>query len=147
MGFFGGTDESVDNQATTIITHGTTIKGELKSTGRLYIDGEFEGHIYSDGKVTIGKKGIVRGEIFSDEITVQGKLNAQIDVNILRIHSTGHVVGKVVANEMMIEPYGTFEGESRKKIKDDKVKLNKPKEIDLHEKNKTEWSFWIFTKR
>jgi cytoskeletal protein CcmA (bactofilin family) len=123
----------MSSDASTIVTHGTIFKGELKLSGQLFIDGEFDGQIYSSNKVTIGKNGIVRGEVFAETLIVQGKYFGTVEVDHLQILSEGYVQGSILAMDMVIEPYAMFEGDSRKKTKNtetNKIKSEPLKKIE-----------------
>jgi cytoskeletal protein CcmA (bactofilin family) len=99
----------------------------------LYIDGEFEGTINSKKLVTVGKSGKVRGEVHTNHLIVQGKIEGSVEADRLEIMSNGRVVGSILSGELVIEAKGHFEGES--KIKNKQLK-NKPVNTVVDEKKK-----------
>ncbi len=117
--------------STTIITVGSSIKGEINISCNMYIDGEFEGTIKSTNGMTVGKNGKVNGELYGKKIIIQGEVLGSINVDHVEIKSNGVVKGSVTANEFIIEPGGVFEGESKRKssqpaqIQDEENKENK----------------------
>lgn len=127
MAIFNKSDDKPNNKSTgtTVIAHGTTIKGKISIECNLHIDGEFEGNIKSEKNVTIGKSGVVVGDIISDKLIVSGEFSGNSDANIVDVLPGGKIIGKVLANEFVIERGGFFEGES--KTKDTlKIENNKP---------------------
>lgn len=88
----------------------------------LYIDGEFEGTIKSKQLVTVGKSGKVRGEIHTNHLVVQGKVEGAVEAERLEIMAAGSVLGSILSSELVIEAKGHFEGESKIKSKELKAK-------------------------
>jgi cytoskeletal protein CcmA (bactofilin family) len=117
MAIFGGNDTPNVSVAdkTTVIARGTKIVGEIEvRNDKLYIDGEVEGEITAVGVVVIGKDGKVRSNsLKTDKLTVSGYFEGNIDCNYIEILAGGRVVGKITTKEIVIEPKGLFEGESR----------------------------------
>ena len=97
---------------TTIITAGSKIKGEMNVTCKIFIDGEFDGSIISTKEVNIGQKGLVKGEITTDRIIVQGTVEGDINANRVELKSTGRVKGTIESIELLIESKAIFEGSS-----------------------------------
>lgn len=116
MGIFGKSNKKTkQNNGTTIIAEGTTIKGGIDTQGSVFIDGRFEGIIVSTENVTIGKTGEVLGEIRTKNLMVSGLIDGLFDVDNVHILTDGKVIGKIQYEELTIEPKGTFEGEGKKK--------------------------------
>ena len=56
------------------IASGTVFKGELTSNNDIRIDGTFEGRIYSEARVVVGEKAVVKGDIFCTFIDFNGTM-------------------------------------------------------------------------
>ncbi|TKI69303.1 polymer-forming cytoskeletal protein [Sulfurimonas crateris] len=97
---------------TTIITAGSTIKGEMTLACNLYVDGEFEGTINSSKEVNIGKSGHIKGDISTTRLVVQGYVEGSISAARVEIKAHGRVSGSIESGELVIEAKGIFEGES-----------------------------------
>ena len=65
---------------TTLISAGTTIKGDLSSNSDLRIDGTVIGNINSSAKIVIGSSGVVEGDIFGNNADIVGKTSGTIKV-------------------------------------------------------------------
>lgn len=126
MAIFNNSDnapaQNNNNNNTTIITKGSFIKGEMTLDCNLYIDGEFEGTIKSKQLITVGKSGKVRGEIHTNHLVVQGKIEGAVEAERLEIMAAGSVLGSILSSELVIEAKGHFEGESKIKNKELKAK-------------------------
>jgi len=115
MAIFNKSSEITNKSAneTTIIAHGTNIKGEINIQCNLHIDGSFDGIIKADKNVTIGKTGIVQGEIEANKISISGNITGNINANIIYLLKDGKLFGKVLQNELIIEEGALFEGETK----------------------------------
>ena len=119
----------------TIIAKGTKVRGEMDLECTLHIDGVFDGIIHSKSMVTIGKSGVVNGEIYANKVIVNGAFSGMVDSEFIEILAEGKVTGKVVAKEFMIEKRGVFEGESRVKH----IETNSIKQVKTIKKEKLEY--------
>jgi cytoskeletal protein CcmA (bactofilin family) len=64
MAFFGKRKKKpAPMKSASIITPGTSIKGEIRCEGNILLNGEFSGIIISQSEVVVGKSGRVCGEI------------------------------------------------------------------------------------
>ena len=126
MGVFSKVSKRSEQQdGTTVINSGTTLKGMIDTKGSIFIDGRFEGIIIASQDVTIGKNGEVLGEIRSKVLTVNGLVDGLFDVEQINILGFGKVLGKIHYDELLIEQNGIFEGEGKKRNSTFTSKYNK----------------------
>jgi len=123
LGFFTKNGKADDANATTIITSGTTIRGDIEQKCNMHIDGIFEGKLQSNSEVIIDKNGKVEGELIANRVIVSGNVNGTIKADTIEILPGGKVNGEVEAVNLIIEPKGVFEGVS--KVKREVVATNK----------------------
>lgn len=97
---------------TTIITAGSSIKGEMNLSCNLYVDGDFEGTILSHKEVNIGKNGHIKGDVTTQRLVVQGVIEGTIHAERVEIKALGRVSGSIESAELVIEAKGIFEGNS-----------------------------------
>ncbi len=107
----------------------------MNVTCKIFIDGEFDGSIISTKEVNIGQNGLVKGEITTDRLIVQGTVEGDINANKVELKSTGRVKGSIESTELLIESKAIFEGSSI--LKKDKKELSKSAETPK-EKSKTD---------
>jgi cytoskeletal protein CcmA (bactofilin family) len=87
-----------------IITSTLLIKGEVRGSDDLYIDGEVQGTIHlTNGRVTVGPHGKISADVDAREIIVRGKvLGALRGRERVEIGSTGEVRGDIATLRIAI---------------------------------------------
>jgi cytoskeletal protein CcmA (bactofilin family) len=91
------------------IAQGTTFKGDIQSKGSFRIEGRLEGSITTDGKIVIGKSGVVEGNINCDNADFEGTFIGELNVKSrLSLRSTAKIEGEVIVDQLSIEPGAIF---------------------------------------
>jgi len=80
------------------------------------VDGEIEGMTNSTNVITVGKSGIINGEVYAKKFIVSGRFTGTCDCETVEILPQGRIEGKIISKELVIERKGHFVGES--KVKD-----------------------------
>jgi cytoskeletal protein CcmA (bactofilin family) len=94
---------------TNRIVEGTSIVGDIVSKADFRLDGELIGNFTSQGKIVIGAKGAVKGEIICNNADIEGEFHGKIKVlEILNIKSTAQIHGEVTVGKLSIEPGADF---------------------------------------
>jgi cytoskeletal protein CcmA (bactofilin family) len=92
-----------DVSINTLLGPGSFIRGEVKITGFVRVDGDLDGNLETSSRVIVGEDARIRGNIRSRIITVggvvQGDIIAQDGVHIL---STGMVIGDVITRKLQV---------------------------------------------
>jgi len=97
---------------TTLISAGTTIKGDISSNSDLRIDGTVIGNINSSAKIVIGSSGVVEGDIFGNNADIVGKTSGTVKVKeLLQLRGECVVNGNIYAGKLQVEPSATFNGQ------------------------------------
>ena len=102
-----------DDNGTVInmIGVGTIITGDVNSNGDLRIDGTLKGSVATEGKVVLGKNGIIEGDVVCNNADIAGEIKAKITVSqLLTLKSTAKLKGDIVTNKLSIEPGAVFSG-------------------------------------
>ena len=87
------------------------IKGEIKSSGSLRVDGEIEGCLETSGDVVIGDKGFICGDVIGANVLVAGKVEGNISSpGRIEITSAGKVKGDVNSKVFIVEEGGVLAG-------------------------------------
>src|SRR3954467_1134007 len=73
-----GTHPSSYGSAPNRLSDGVSIKGQVTFGSELVINGQVEGDITSDGKLTVGEHGKVTGDIQVGSVTVEGTVEGDI---------------------------------------------------------------------
>ena len=91
------------------IESSTSIKGDIVSEGDFRIDGTLEGSIKTNGKIVIGKEGLVNGGVSCNNADVEGKIKGNLFVSeTLNLRSTCHIEGEVVIGKLIVESGANF---------------------------------------
>ena len=87
-----------------IITSTLLIKGEVRGSDDLYIDGEVQGTIHlTNGRVTVGPHGKISADVDAREIIVRGKVTGALrGRERVEIGSTGEVRGDIATLRIAI---------------------------------------------
>jgi cytoskeletal protein CcmA (bactofilin family) len=94
------------------ICDGTEIKGSVKSSIDFRIDGKIEGNIQCEGKIIIGEKGYVKGEIVSKNMEISGQVEGTISTEgLLSLKSNSIVDGQITTSKLIIEVGAVFNGD------------------------------------
>src|SRR3954447_1128535 len=67
-----------EKSGAAILSSGVSIKGTVKFTSELIIDGEVEGNITSNGTLTCGSHATVIGDIRAGSVTIRGSVDANV---------------------------------------------------------------------
>ncbi len=99
------------NQASNRILSGTTIEGEIKSNGDIRVDGKIVGRIDISGKLVVGEKGEVEGEVNCSHANISGKIKGKMEISeLLTLQTTAKVNGDIITNKLAVEPGAEFTG-------------------------------------
>lgn len=97
---------------TTLISAGTTLKGDISSNSDLRIDGTIIGNIHSTAKIVIGSSGVVEGDISGNQADIVGKVSGNIRTKeLLQLRGECVVTGNLYAGKLQVEPTATFNGQ------------------------------------
>lgn len=93
------------------ISVGTEVQGNLVSQSDIRIDGIFEGDMVTSGKLVLGDKAIIRGNVICSSAdiwgTVEGELCAKDSITF---KSTANFTGNLKTNKICIEMGAAFSG-------------------------------------
>lgn len=93
----------------SILSPDLVIKGNLRTTGDIQIEGKVEGDIRAH-LLTVGEGAIVKGEIISDDVVVNGRVIGRVRGLKVRLTSTAQVEGDIIHKTIAIESGAHFEG-------------------------------------
>ncbi len=107
-------DNTVNVNEVSRISAGTVFKGELTSPGDIRIDGEFEGKIFSKGRVVVGEKARVKGDIVCINVDFCGTMTGNFFVkDTLTLKKGCKVDGDLNVKRLQVELDARFNGSCR----------------------------------
>ena len=90
---------------------GTTVKGNIITETDFRLDGKVEGDINCSGKIVIGPKGSVTGNIVSANAEILGEVDGSVHVSAkLVLKATAVIKGDIFTQTLEIEPNARFNG-------------------------------------
>jgi cytoskeletal protein CcmA (bactofilin family) len=89
------------------------IKGNIKFTGELALDGKLDGEVHTDGILHLGDAAVVNGNISAQAVIVRGKVNGNINAKEkIEIKNKAELFGDIRAAKLSIEEGCTFVGKT-----------------------------------
>jgi len=87
------------------------IKGDIFSREELYVDGDVEGKVELQQRLTIGPRGKVRANIKAREVIVLGDVHGNVEVSDkITIQRNGSVIGDIKTAGIVIDDGAYFKG-------------------------------------
>jgi cytoskeletal protein CcmA (bactofilin family) len=97
----------------TVIGSNTSVKGDLRSSGGVRIEGDFEGTIEIAGNLVIGESAQVAADISAHNVQVQGTAQGDVSARRLEILDTGKLWGNIEVDSFVLDDGGFFRGQSQ----------------------------------
>jgi cytoskeletal protein CcmA (bactofilin family) len=102
---------SDQDKVNTLIGVGTEIKGSIKASGGIRIDGRVEGEVLHEGDLIIGEEGVVQANIKTRGATIAGEVRGNVEASgRVEIVSTGKVLGDIIVGTLVINEGAVFDG-------------------------------------
>ena len=113
-----------------ILATGTTVTGSIYTEADFRLDGRIEGDINCKGKIVVGPRGSIVGNITSDNAELFGEIEGSIKVKEkLVFKSTAKVKGDIFIQTIEIEPGAHF---------NDNCTMSSKNQLEQSNKNITE---------
>lgn len=96
-----------------VLSSDVEIKGSVKFTNDLVVDGKIEGDITSDGNLTVGENARIKAEIQTATVIVYGKVHGNLTAtDRVELKASAEVIGDIKAKTLSIEAGAIFVGKS-----------------------------------
>ena len=96
-----------------VLSADVEIKGTVKFTNDLVVDGKIEGEITSAGNLTVGENARIKAEIRTGTVVVYGKVHGNLTATErVELKSSAEVVGDIKAKTLSIDAGAIFVGKS-----------------------------------
>ena len=97
--------------AVNMIGAGTIITGDIVSKGDIRIDGTLKGSVNTEGRVVLGREGMIEGDVICKDADISGIIKAKITVSqLLSLKTSAKLNGDIITNKLSIEPGAAFSG-------------------------------------
>ncbi|MBN2586519.1 MAG: polymer-forming cytoskeletal protein [Candidatus Fermentibacteraceae bacterium] len=95
----------------SILGSGSFCKGSVKVDGGLRVDGTVDGEVVVSGTLTVGREGVITGDVTVNQAVVGGKIQGTVRAEQqLELHSGSRVEGDIFTRSLVIEDGVFFEG-------------------------------------
>ena len=104
-------EQTVNVNEVSRISAGTVIKGEITSPNDIRIDGRFDGQVCSKGRVVVGEKALIKGDIICANVDFWGTMEGNFYVkDTLSLKSSSKVKGDLHIKRLQVELDAKFDG-------------------------------------
>ncbi|RMD48213.1 MAG: polymer-forming cytoskeletal protein [Alphaproteobacteria bacterium] len=93
----------------SVLSADLVVKGNLKTTGDIQIEGTVEGDIRAH-LLTVGEGATIKGEVVADDVVINGRVVGRVRGLKVRLTSTARVEGDIIHKTIAIESGAHFEG-------------------------------------
>jgi cytoskeletal protein CcmA (bactofilin family) len=99
--------------AETVLSNQIKLEGRLQSTSNIRFDGEMNGELITEGDLSVGEGGRVKGNVSGRNVVVGGSIQGNVNTTgRLEILATGKVFGDIVVGSLIIDEGGILRGKS-----------------------------------
>jgi cytoskeletal protein CcmA (bactofilin family) len=96
----------------SVIGAGMKIVGDCETDGAVRVDGMIEGSVRAGKAVVIGKDGLVKGNMFTQDAVISGRVDGSVVAESrLEVQATAVISGDVRARRMQLEEGASLQGQ------------------------------------
>lgn len=94
---------------TNRIVEGTKIKGSIETNADIRLDGVLVGDLNVSGRLVIGPKGVVEGDVNCVNADIEGRIKGNVIVKeVLVVKASAMIEGEVTVGKLSVEPGAVF---------------------------------------
>jgi cytoskeletal protein CcmA (bactofilin family) len=98
----------------SIIAADLKVVGQLRTDGVVKVDGIVEGDIHAEKQVLVSKGGVVKGDVYSNEVIVGGTIEGGVSASgRAEVQSSATVNGDIVTKRILVHEGGEVNGNLR----------------------------------
>ena len=102
--------EEISNSS-NVIGKGTTLEGNIETSGNIRIEGRIHGNIKSKSKIALGHSSYVDGNVIAQNADIEGEVKGKIEItDMLVLKATATVQGDISTGKFVVEPGAVFNG-------------------------------------
>ena len=107
----GNRNPAPDAQISNRVLNGTEITGDIRSEGDFRIDGVIRGTVELKGKLVVGEKALVEGDVLCAHANISGKVKGRVVVSeLLTLAASSKIEGDIQTSRLAVEPGAEFTG-------------------------------------
>ena len=91
------------------IGNGTFVEGSINADSDIRIDGEIKGNLNCKGKIILGPKGKITGDIECMNALIEGEVVGTVKVKeLLHVKESAKIDGDISTDKLMVQPGAVF---------------------------------------
>jgi cytoskeletal protein CcmA (bactofilin family) len=95
----------------SIVGPGMKVVGDCETDGTIRVEGTVQGSVRAGKAVVIGKDGVVKGDIATQDAVVSGRIMGSLVADSrLEVQASAHIEGEVKARRMQLEEGAVLNG-------------------------------------
>ena len=96
--------ETVDVNAVSRISEGTSVSGEIVSSNDIRVDGRIKGKMCSEGRIVVGENAFIEGTLVCNDLDLWGKVDGSVYVkNVLSLKGSSSITGELHVRKLQVE--------------------------------------------
>lgn len=105
------TTSTKGSDSETVFSTSTTVRGRIRGSGSVTIEGSFSGDIQVDGPVTLGEEATVESPIRAEDVTILGELVGEVVAQgTVRLGPAANVTGDMKSAHFAMSAGANFFG-------------------------------------
>ena len=89
--------------------HSTSINGDLSADSDIRLDGQLVGNLKCKGKVILGPKGRIKGEVICQNAVVEGTIEGVLKVkDHLHVKESAKITGEISTSKLTVQSGAVF---------------------------------------
>ena len=89
---------------------GTKLIGDLDAQNDMRIDGALEGNLSCAGKLILGPKGHISGQVDCQNAVIEGTVDGNIRVQeLLQVKESARITGEITTAQLLVQPGAIFD--------------------------------------
>lgn len=111
MGRRGNSEELENPERLNRIVSGAEIEGHIETSSSLRLDGKLKGSLNCQGRLVLGKSGVIIGNVACKDADVEGEITGDITVaGTLFLRASAKINGDIKTQKIVVENGAEFNG-------------------------------------
>ena len=121
-----------EQNISTLIGEDCVINGNINAKDYMRIDGMIHGNVTIEHGLILGEKGVINGDVKTQEIIVYGTVNGDLYSKKLELKSSGKIKGSITTEQAQMDAGAVYNGSMSMHSEDYKVGFSSTKQLDLN---------------
>ena len=116
-----------DYSKSSVIGKTLVVKGKIRATEEIMIDGRVEGSVNVKHSVIVGRSGIIKADIEANEVIIKGRVDGNVKATSkVEIFPEGILNGNIISQRVVLAEGAIFKGNIDMSSRDEKKVIPEP---------------------